>query len=77
MLMILELRELVHTIQIEQTHKTDQHSNTPTTRPRGQKVEMHGCLREMAEVRELKVVHMTLKDEFRKLRCNREEDTPP
>lgn len=77
----MELRELVHTIQTEQTHKTDQHNNAPPARPRGQKVEMDGCLRELAalrtEVRELKRAHMALKEEVTKLRCDREQDTPP
>jgi cell division protein FtsB len=42
---------------------------------------MDDCLRELAalrtEMRELKEAHMALKDEFRKLRCDTEQDTPP
>lgn len=79
---MLELRELVHTIQTAQTHETDQHNTTPSTVPRGLEVEIDGCLTELAalrsEVRELKEEreehmaqlteeHTALQEEVRKL----------
>ncbi|XP_038869813.1 COMM domain-containing protein 10-like [Salvelinus namaycush] len=49
---MVELRELDHTIQTEQTPQNSQaQQQPPPTRPRGLKVEMDACLRQLAAFR--------------------------